>query len=192
MAWLRYIAVDAAAAAVILLPLFLILCRCRLLPFRKASLLFLFSEYLCCLYSLVGLMTLPLLPYLRFEPNINLIPLLGIPEDWKNALLNVALFVPMGLMLPLLWQDLRGGLRTMRTGFALSLGIELLQILSGRATDINDLITNVLGTVIGYGFFRTLPVQWQAHCTPFQRKLVFALVIAVMFFVQPYIAALAY
>ena len=35
-------------------------------------------------------------------------------------------------------------------GFTTSLSVELLQIFTYRATDVNDLITNTLGTVLGY------------------------------------------
>ena len=39
-------------------------------------------------------------------------------------------------------------------GLAVSLGIELLQIFTFRLTDIDDLITNTAGTVIGYEISR--------------------------------------
>ena len=39
-------------------------------------------------------------------------------------------------------------------GFAVSLGIELLQLFTFRLTDIDDLITNTAGTVIGYEISR--------------------------------------
>ena len=35
----------------------------------------------------------------------------------------------------------------------MSLGIELLQPFFGRSSDITDLITNVMGGVLGYGLY---------------------------------------
>jgi glycopeptide antibiotics resistance protein len=71
----------------------------------------------------------------------------------RNARGNVALFVPLGLLLPLI----RSGLR-FRSGLlialALSCGIELLQYVSRawgsyRSVDVNDVILNVVGTGLG-------------------------------------------
>ena len=37
--------------------------------------------------------------------------------------------------------------------FLMSLGIELLQPFFGRTSDITDLITNLIGGVLGYGLY---------------------------------------
>ena len=41
-------------------------------------------------------------------------------------------------------------------GFLTSLSIEVLQIFTFRATDVDDLITNVTGTIIGYFISRVI------------------------------------
>jgi glycopeptide antibiotics resistance protein len=91
--------------------------------------------------------------------SLQLLPLLLI--DPTNFALNVILFVPFGLLFPLL--SVRGTLRrTFVAGMLTSLTIEILQLLhalfldGGRATDINDLIANTLGTVLGYALLRLL------------------------------------
>ncbi|OPG99464.1 hypothetical protein B2I21_04450 [Chryseobacterium mucoviscidosis] len=82
------------------------------------------------------------------------IPLLT--ADAPGFALNILLFIPLGFMLPLLkpWAH---SIRTAgMTGLTLSLLIEMLQLLirvtlgNGRSTDINDLIANTAGSVLGY------------------------------------------
>ena len=65
-----------------------------------------------------------------------------------DVLLNVLLFVPLGLGLRLAGFSWR---RALALGAALSLGIELLQmkVIAGRDASLGDLITNSLGTGLG-------------------------------------------
>ena len=85
--------------------------------------------------------------------SVNLLPL----HDGGGAMgmaLNALLFVPLGMLLPLLWKDCRRWYRTAGAGFLLSLLIELSQLCNFRATDVDDLIMNALGTVLGWLAFR--------------------------------------
>lgn len=63
--------------------------------------------------------------------------------------LNALLFVPLGAALPVLWRSC-GMSKTVTIGFSLSLLIELSQLFNYRATDIDDLLMNTLGTLLGY------------------------------------------
>lgn len=68
--------------------------------------------------------------------------------------LNIELFVPLGFFLPTLFPRFRMLWSVALSGFLFSLTIELLQLLSYRVTDVDDLLMNTLGAVIGYfGFF---------------------------------------
>ncbi|MEU9057222.1 VanZ family protein [Streptomyces sp. NPDC048384] len=73
---------------------------------------------------------------------------------------NIIMFVPLGFLLPLLSHRLTRG-RTVAICALTSLGIELAQLLqyialgNGRAVDINDLIANTLGGLLGYAALRT-------------------------------------
>lgn len=88
---------------------------------------------------------------------INLIPLVqwGL-SDIEGLVLNIVLFVPFGVMAPLLWSEGASFVNTALSGFLFSLFIEVSQLLNWRATDIDDLIMNTLGTVLGYGVFRLI------------------------------------
>ena len=67
---------------------------------------------------------------------------------------NVALFVPLGYFLPRLWPGLQKWWRTWLMTLAIMTAVELTQMLTLRGTcDVDDLILNLLGAAIGYGFF---------------------------------------
>ena len=69
-----------------------------------------------------------------------------------EMLLNLLLFVPLGVLLPLLWNN-HGALQNVVCGFLLSMLIECSQLFNHRASDINDLLMNTIGICLGYGIF---------------------------------------
>ena len=187
-------AVDVVPAAVALVPVFLILhwtvYRRNL---RKSVLYCLFSLYLAAVFSLVGI---PNVTYIRMEMNLNLIPFWGMAEDFRNSVLNVLLFVPLGMFLPVLWQGFRKKQHTLLFGFGMSLLIEVLQIFTFRATDVNDLITNGIGTWVGFltadyaiGKFPSVRDAVNEKQTK-ELYCVWLMAFLVMFFVHPFLSPL--
>ena len=90
-----------------------------------------------------------------FNPNINLI----LFEDGfsMNFILNIMLFVPLGLLCPLISNTFKSAGYTFLIGFGLSFAIEASQLFTlYRITDINDLIANTAGAMIGYLIFLIL------------------------------------
>ena len=72
-------------------------------------------------------------------------------KNWANVLLNIAMFCPLGFLLPLLGKKFRKWYVTIPTGFGASLAIELLQLAMGRGIcDVDDLFCNSLGAAMGY------------------------------------------
>jgi glycopeptide antibiotics resistance protein len=73
-----------------------------------------------------------------------------------GAAANVALFLPLGFLLPLLAPWFDRWWRTVGAGFALSAVIELSQVAFPgiRRPDVNDVLMNTLGAAIGYGVYR--------------------------------------
>lgn len=63
--------------------------------------------------------------------------------------LNILLFVPFGFLLPLLWPRCNKILLIFFSGFLFSLVIELSQLLNHRLTDVDDLVLNTAGAIIG-------------------------------------------
>lgn len=73
---------------------------------------------------------------------------------------NVVIFAPLGLLPPLLWKRCRH----LWTALALSAGvsclIEFLQLFLGRSVDVDDVILNTLGGLLGYVLFCLIPKKW--------------------------------
>lgn len=69
-----------------------------------------------------------------------------------NLIGNLAMFIPTGIMLPLIYKHLDSLKKTVFTGFSISLAIEIIQLpFSTRCSDIDDLILNTAGCLAGYG-----------------------------------------
>ena len=83
----------------------------------------------------------------------------------------------------------------MGLGLMTSLGIEILQIFTFRATDINDLITNAAGTLAGYligrMIIKMIPQLDGLECRKGELYLLYGTVVMVMFFFQPFILLLS-
>lgn len=91
-----------------------------------------------------------------FSPSIVYIPFADMIRGPAGTVLNVLLFVPMGIFLPLLYKQYDRMSRTALTGFLISLSVEAIQMFGLGTTDINDLITNTVGTCLGYIIYRML------------------------------------
>jgi len=74
---------------------------------------------------------------------------------WRNIILNILMFVPLGFWLPVGKKEFRVFWKTYLFGFLLTVGIESLQlILSLGLFEVADLFNNTLGTMIGYGLYK--------------------------------------
>lgn len=151
---------DMVASGVIVLPIVAVWLYCREKIGYKAKYslgqklgIMLLALYLLAVCSAVGI---PSIKYMHLDFSFNLLPLVDMLNEpraiWLN-LLNVLMFVPFGVLLPVVWPQYRSLRCTALAGLGCSLSIELLQIFSWRSTDIDDLLTNTLGAVIGYLLF---------------------------------------
>lgn len=183
---------EAGIAAIALIPVFLLLNRLRFQNIKNTLLYLLFAVYLSGVYAVVGL---PNVSYIRFEANLNFIPFAGMLSDLYGTVLNVILFIPLGLFLFLLWKPFRRISTVMLFGFSFSLAIEVLQMLTYRATDVSDLIANTLGTLAGYGIGRLVRKARPSlllRCRHADLYWIIAVSSAVMFFIQPVIWNILY
>lgn len=184
-----YILLELFIGAVIIVPIFLLLWKIKFHNFQQTVRYTVFAVYLSAVYYLVGL---PTVQFATLEVNLNLIPFVGMIEDLKNEILNIVLFIPLGTLLPLLWEKYRSMMNTLCFGLGMTIAVELLQIFTYRATDINDVITNFLGTLIGYLIFKVLFKKAPNGHRTSDISLIFAVVCVVMFLVQPYIMSAIY
>ena len=132
--------------------------RDRLTPLRAAV------GVVACVYG-ACVMARVLLPFAvaaeyprPWRVMVHLTPFTDVADDPAGMLLNILLFVPLGMLLPLVTR-----IRTVRgaavVGLLVSLGIEAVQLAgvlvvgTGRIADVDDLIGNTLGTAIGWTTF---------------------------------------
>ena len=145
--------IDCLSSILFVIPAVMIL---QVVMFRKRNgkqwiAVLLFALYSTAVFSVVGV---PAVGTFKVDFGFNLIPLIDIinsPLEYiKNTLLNILLFIPLGILVPAIWKNYRSVKMMFFMGLAVSVSIELLQIFTFRLTDIDDLITNTAGAVIGY------------------------------------------
>lgn len=98
----------------------------------------------------------------------NLVPLRTIADSFRDGpepfalqvLGNLALLMPFGFLLPRLWPDMRRLDRAAPAFIATAIGIEAAQFavslgigFTYRQADVDDLLLNTVGALIGYGIF---------------------------------------
>ncbi|MGF6989630.1 glycopeptide antibiotics resistance protein [Lachnospiraceae bacterium PM6-15] len=119
-------------------------------PVAKFVKLALFVIYISLVVAVTGVGTIydfgKFGEIIRLE-EVQLIPFTSI--GYLTYTLNIFMFVPLGFLLPFIWRNM-DFLKVLLTGFSFSLFIELSQLLNRRVTDIDDLIANTLGCIIGY------------------------------------------
>lgn len=126
---------------------------------------------------LVGLASQTIIPEIKFDKgfyindtgtgNINLIPLKGLIITYVevfhfnyldyfliNFVGNIIIFIPVGFTLSLLW-NLKAK-KIILIGFLISLYIEICQLFLNRGTDVDDLILNTIGTIVGLVIYKLL------------------------------------
>ena len=119
----------------------------------------------------VGLVTGPSLYQLLAgnlpEPRLELIPFADIVTILNdpgapglgvaaNIAGNAALLAPLGFLLSLFWRYFGRAKRTILFGFGVSLSIELIQLIAGGVTSVDDLILNTAGAAAGFALAKLL------------------------------------
>jgi glycopeptide antibiotics resistance protein len=146
---------------------------------KREIVLSVFFIYILCL---IGVTLLPM--RIVFDGNnhwfsVNLIPVIGTVKEviktttdpnmhdymmirfWvKNILGNAVLLLPLGVMMPTLWNKYNSMVKITTIAFCVSLSIEIIQLASvyfgnfGRAFDIDDILLNTVGASIGFIFYK--------------------------------------
>ena len=109
-----------------------------------------------CFY-LTGILTLTGIWYVSdFDPRIVYIPFVDMIRGPVDTILNVVLFIPLGIFLPLLYKKFDKMGKIALAGFLISASVEVVQMFGCGATDINDLITNTVGVCLGFCIYKML------------------------------------
>ena len=129
--------------------------------------------FLCFLIGLLSQTIIPEFEYINGKieivksnilyDKVNLIPFNTIIDNIRygsfnyffiNVVGNIVMFTIIGIFLPMLFERYKKVKSTLLFGFFLSLSIEIIQILLPRATDVDDIILNVVGIFIGYLIYK--------------------------------------
>ena len=80
----------------------------------------------------------------------------GVLSAIAQALANIALFVPLGLVVPARWPPLDAWARVLGASAAFSASIEVVQFAvgSGHTSSTDDVLWNTLGGLLGYALLR--------------------------------------
>lgn len=192
--------IDGVSVGLFIIPIVFVfqsvLCKGRTL--WKKVIVVAFTIYLALIFSTTGM---PSINSLVIDLNVNLIPIIDImdsPIDYlKNTVLNICLFVPLGFLVPIIWNKEYGTIKnSMLLGLKISLMIEILQIFTFRLTDIDDLITNTIGVMIGFCISKNLK-KFEAdsslnrtQMTDKKEVLWLTLIaLSVVFFLKPFISS---
>ena len=78
--------------------------------------------------------------------------------DKKEAILNfvgnTTMFIPIGIIFPAVYKELNTPFKVIAGGVGFSLCVEIFQLpFCDRVTDIDDLLMNTLGYLVGYGVY---------------------------------------
>ena len=74
-----------------------------------------------------------------------------------NVVGNTAMFIPTGIILPIIYRKLDHFGKVISAGAFISLCVELIQLpFADRVSDVDDLILNTLGVAIGYGIYKLI------------------------------------
>ena len=144
------ILLDKLCGAIVSLPLVLITIFVfdRERAKRKWGWMVLLTLYLNAMYIVIGV---PGVQYICWDPTLNLIPFQDFSaRNMQGMVLNAIMFAPLGFLLPAYFERYRHWGRTLAAGFLTSLTVELIQLFTFRATDVDDLIMNTLGTLVGF------------------------------------------
>jgi glycopeptide antibiotics resistance protein len=70
---------------------------------------------------------------------------------------NLVMLLPLGIYIPLLFPKLSGFFRVFIICLLVSVSIELMQLITNvRSTDIDDVILNTSGAVVGYIIYKLI------------------------------------
>ena len=161
---LRYLPVGLAIGGIVFLLLFLMnkrMIRINRQPIPVAA--------LTCLWFYVGIMLCTTVWFREAgstKIDLELWSTWGI-NNRNNALVveNVLLFIPYGFLLPWVFERARGFLRIGFWGLLTSVCVEVLQLVTGRGYfQIDDILTNTLGALIGFLAFALVRFIFKDKC----------------------------
>ena len=183
--------IEIMAAAIFIVPIWCMYNKLCFHSWKRTIAYMVFGFYLTAVLALVGF---PDITSLKINFTVNIIPFIDMVSDFINACLNILLFVPFGFLLPILWENFRNVKRVAFMGLITTFFIEISQIFTFRTTDINDIITNTVGTMIGYYIARRITGSFTKRVLLNSKMSDFYVICSsvgvIMFLFQPFVSSL--
>ena len=162
---------------------------------HKNTLAHVVLTFVFCFY-LLGILTMTGIWWFQsFSPRFVWIPFIDMLRGPIDTALNILLFIPLGLFLPLLYEKFDKIRHIAFAGFLISLSVEIVQMFGCGITDINDLITNTVGVCIGYFVYlmvskiapktRRMVTQSEGMWCYFEPAFCWMLSLVIMMTIQP-------
>ena len=121
----------------------------------------------------------PLFPPVDWSLQLQTLQLTPLQEIWRAfrgpwvmflMLANIGSFAPVGFFPALLWRRWRWW-KALLLGFFSSCAIEFIQFFIGRSTDIDDVILNTTGALLGFALYALCRAVFprltaKFHCRP--------------------------
>lgn len=81
-----------------------------------------------------------------------------------NLVGNIVLTMPLAVYIAYFVKPLRRIWKTILAAFVVIISIEVIQFFTGRGSmDVDDVLLNLLGAIVGYGIWKIKPIQWIAE-----------------------------
>ena len=92
--------------------------------------------------------------YIRYRSSLN---------SFANLFGNLFILTPLGILLPFAWRKKHSVFLITAIGFLVSMAVETLQLVLGvGAFDVDDLILNTLGVIVGYILYKIGELLYRA------------------------------
>lgn len=156
-AYVRLGIIFVAIISVLYLPILFKLKKKGISPIRQIS----YIGFICSIFLII-FATILFTP-INFHPETHILNL--IPFNWNEIgfyqfvvekIPNIILFIPLGFFVPVISKSKRKLYKTTIIVFLVTFGVEFLQYFIGRSSDIDDVITNLIGGIIGYLIFKIM------------------------------------
>ena len=158
-AYIRLALIFIIIISILYLPILIYLKKKGRSITRQLSYIGIFSSLFLIIFATILFVPIDFLPEIH-TLNIKPFNWIGTTDSYWQLLVeklpNIMLFIPLGLFVPIVFRSKRKLHKTLLISFAITFSVEFIQYFIGRSSDIDDIITNLLGAIIGYGIYKIL------------------------------------
>lgn len=158
-AYIRLAIIFIIFISILYLPLLFILKKKGKSPIRQLSYIGIFCSFFLIIFATILFVPISFHPeeyILNLNPFNWLENTNSVQQFIVEKIPNIILFVPLGFFVPTVFKKQRKLYKTVLISFSITFSVEFIQYFIGRSTDIVDILTNLLGAIIGYTIYKLL------------------------------------